>query len=83
MKYKLICSSTLKIVQGPNLYISSNKNSLVSGSNNKNKGKINSYTFIANNLKQMCKNKSEMSKHLISAFQNQTQQDNLQLYVLT
>lgn len=82
MKYKLICSSTLKIAQGPNPYTSSNKNNLVSGSNNKNEGKINSYTFMANNLKQMCKNKREMSKQLISAFQNQTQQDNLQLYVL-
>lgn len=60
--YEVIFSSTLKIVQGPNPYTRSNINSLVSGSNNKNKGKINSCTFMANNLKQMFENKSEMSK---------------------
>lgn len=62
IKYKLIFSSTLKIVQGLHPYTRSNKNSLVSGSNNKNEGKINSYTFMTNNLKQMFENKSEMSK---------------------
>lgn len=49
-------------LSSPNPYTRSNKNSLVSGSNNKNEGKINSYTFMANNLKQMFENKSEMSK---------------------